>query len=262
VAETISNRYNLQIAELSAIPGGQSPQEFMIDKLISLSKEYEGKYGFYTGGTFVEMVNLNTDEEKKDFLSNYTLESLFQMIVTTETYMDSDSIVYLKEYSDDVSSKPELFEAANPEVWNASVYTMRFAAFFRYIKTNYPEGWNAFIDQVQTIDPEPRIVTPTAMYQTGNSEVENALRTASSPFPSANRVLKYYPNPFTDFIVLNNSTEMERVSIFGTDGRLYYQEYNCPNQYRLNTSGLKAGIYFLEVVEKNHSPKTVIIEKK
>jgi len=176
VAEAISTNYNQQVDELSKSSDNQTPQGWMIDKLISLANRYDGKYGFYSEGTFVDMVKLKTDEEKKDLLFNYSLESLFQLIVFTEAYMDRDSIVYLKEFSDDVSSKPELFEAANPAVWNASVNTMRFAAFFRYIKTNYPDTWLAFFNQIKTIDPEPRITTPTIMYNPDSKEMEQAIK--------------------------------------------------------------------------------------
>jgi hypothetical protein len=258
VAESIATKYNKQISELS----GQTPEDWMIDKLIALSKKYDGKYGFYTSGTFIDLVKLQSDTEKRQFLEKYYPESLFQMIVETEAYMDSESIIYLKEYSDDVSAKPELFEAANPEVWNATVYTMRFGAFFRYIKSNYPLEWSAFIDQIQSVDAQPRVKTPTAMYNTGDTEVENAILLSSPLIPTGKGVLKYYPNPFTDFIILNNTKEMEKVSIYGTDGRLYFQEFNCPTNYRLNTSALKAGVYSLVVIEKGMNLRTFSIVKK
>jgi hypothetical protein len=176
VAEAIATNYNKQIGELSNSTNNQTPQGWMIDKLISLTKRYEGKYGFYSEGTFIDLINLKSDNEKRDFLFNYSLESLFQLIISTEAYMNRDSIVYLKEFSDDVSSKPELFEAANPAVWNATVNTMRFAAFFRYIKNNYPETWVDFISQVKTLDPEPRIITPTIMYNPDSKELEQAIK--------------------------------------------------------------------------------------
>jgi hypothetical protein len=179
IAESISERYNQYIEELNTSAGNLTPQEWFIDKLISLVKKYERKYGFYSEGTFVDLIKLKTDEEKRDLLLNYAPESLFQIIVSTEAYMDRDSIIYLKEFSDDVSSKPELFEAANPAVWNASVKTMRFAALFRYIKINYPETWLAFINQLKSIDPEPRIITPTIMYDTDSKEMEQAIKNSN-----------------------------------------------------------------------------------
>jgi hypothetical protein len=180
VAENISTNYNKQIVELSESSENKTPHEWMIDKLISITKRYKDKYGFYSDGTFIDLVKLNTDVEKSDFLINYSLESLFQLIVNTEAYMDRDSIVYLKEFSDDVSSKPELFEAANPAVWNASVNTLRFAAFFRYIKTNFPIEWKTFMAQIQTVDPEPRIVTPTIIYNPDSKEMDQAIKNSKN----------------------------------------------------------------------------------
>jgi hypothetical protein len=176
VAETISAKYNKQLGELSVSTGNQTPKGWMVDKLISISNKYNGKYGFYSEGTFVDLVKLKTDEEKRDFLFKYDLQSLFQLVVSTEAYMDRDSIVYLKEYSDEVSSKPEIFKAANPAVFDATVNTMRFAAFFRYIKTNYSLDWKAFVDQVSEVDPEPRITTPTIMYDPNIKEIEQAVK--------------------------------------------------------------------------------------
>jgi hypothetical protein len=179
VAESISERYNQQIGELNKSPGNQTPQDWMIDKLISLAKRYDGKYGFYSEGTFVDLVKLKTDEEKKELLLKFAPESLFQVIVSTEAYMDRDSIVYLKEFSEDVSSEPELFEAANPAVWNASVKTMQYAAFFRYLSTNYPFEWKTFMDQISKVDPEPRIVTPTIMFDPDSKETEQAIKNSN-----------------------------------------------------------------------------------
>jgi hypothetical protein len=180
VAQTIAEKYNQQISELSQSTGNQTPQEWIIDKLISITKKYDSNFGFYTEGTFIDVVKLSNDEEKRDFLLKYDLQSLFQIIVNTEAYMDRDSIHYLEEFSDNVSSEPELFEAANPSVWNATVNTMRFTAFFRYIKANYPSEWNSFIEQVKEVDPEPRVVTPTIMYSRDNKEIEQTIKNSKS----------------------------------------------------------------------------------
>jgi hypothetical protein len=175
VVRDISSRYKQQIAELSKSPGNQTSRDWIIDKVISVAKRYDGNFGFYTDGTFIDLIKLKTDDEKKQLLSKYAPESMFQMIVNTEAYMNRDSVIYLKEFSDDVSSKPELFEAANPAVWNATINTMRFAAFFRYVKKNFPENWRSFVDQVKQLDPEPRIVTPTIMYDPANKEIKQAV---------------------------------------------------------------------------------------
>lgn len=174
-AAEISSRYTKKMKELSASSGSQAAQDWLVENLIALSKNYDGNYGFYSEGTFVDLVKLSTDAEKRQFLVRYAPDSLLKISISTETYMDRQTIVPLTKYSDEFSSKPELFEAANPAVWRATVNTMRYAAFFRYVKANFPENWLAFKNQIVTLDPEPRIVTPTIMFDPRNKAIEQAI---------------------------------------------------------------------------------------
>lgn len=173
IADSLSAVYN---QELKVITDAKAYKDWYIDKMISLFQKYDGHYNFWAEGPFVDMKALKTDEERKLFLGKYAPESFYNSILQTEAYMDRDSIIYLKGFSDDISSNPEFFEAANPAVWNATVNTMRFAAFFRYVKTNFPESWKAFSDKVKLLDPEPRIVTPTIMYDPDSKAIEEAIR--------------------------------------------------------------------------------------
>lgn len=173
VADSLSATYN---RELKAFTDAKAYNDWYIDKMISLFDAYDGHYNFWAEGPFVEMKALKTDEEKKLFLGKYAPESFYNSILQTEAYMDRDSIIYLKGFSDDISSNPEFFEAANPAVWNATVNTMRFAAFFRYVKTTFPESWKAFSDMVKLLDPEPRIVTPTIMYDPDSKAIAEAIK--------------------------------------------------------------------------------------
>jgi hypothetical protein len=170
VAKELSTKYNQKMKDAAKSSANEAKQDWLIDRLISVSEKYDNKYSFYTEGTFVDLVKLRSIPAKKQFLLKYTPESLLEMIVKTEAYMNRDSVIYLKGFSDDVSSKPELFETANPAVWNATVNTMRFAAFFRYVKANFPKAWLVFQNQIAEVDPEPRIFTPTIMYNSLNKE--------------------------------------------------------------------------------------------
>ncbi len=175
-ANEVTSTCTQKIKELSTFSGSDAAKNWIIDKVISLSKKYDGKYNFYTDGTFIDVIKLKTDAEKKEYLEKFATQSLFEIIVETEAYMDRDSIIYLKEFSDDVSAKPELFQASNPAVWNATVNTMRYAAFFRYIKANYPETWFAFIKQIKTVKPEPDVITPTIMYDPDSKAMDEAIK--------------------------------------------------------------------------------------
>jgi len=176
VAKELSSKYNKKMKEVAKSSANGSAREWLVDKIISLSEKYDNKYGFYTEGTFIDLIKLKAVSEKKHFLIKYTPESLFELIVKTEAYMNRDSVIYLKGFSEDVSSKPELFEAANPAVWNATVNTMRFAAFFRYVKANFPKAWLTFQNQIAEVDPEPRIFTPTIMYDPLNKELGKVMK--------------------------------------------------------------------------------------
>lgn len=174
VADELSASYKRQLKELS---GDKALQNWVINKMISLFKKYDGNYNFWEEGIFTEMKAYKTDEDKKRFLEKYAPESFYDFILQTEAYMNRDSIIYLKGFSDDISSKPELFEAANPAVWNATVGTMRYAAFFRYVKAQFPETWFAFLNQIKSLEPlDPEIYTPTIMYDPANKAIEAAIR--------------------------------------------------------------------------------------
>jgi len=174
-ADRISAKCSKEILSLSESSGDKAVQDWLIGRLVDLAKKYDGIYNFYSEGTFLDMIRLRTDSEKAQFLERFDRQSLVSMVETTETHMDRDAIIPLKEYSNDFSSKPELFAAANPAVWNATINTMRFAAFFRYVKKDYPQAWNVFLEQVRTLDPAPMIETPTIMFDPDNKAIAQAI---------------------------------------------------------------------------------------
>ncbi len=178
VAKDLSSAYNKEIEHLQKTEGRPAVQSWLIEKLIVLSDKYKDNYSLYQRGTFIDLVNLPSHKEKRSFLENYKLESLFSVIIDTEAYMDADSIIYLKKYSNDISSRPGLFNATNPAVWKATVSTMRYAAFFRFVKINFPETWHAFLKQVTLLNPKPWVETPTIMYDPESKAIEQAINTS------------------------------------------------------------------------------------
>ncbi|TSA36050.1 MAG: hypothetical protein D4R64_08505 [Porphyromonadaceae bacterium] len=150
-------------------------RDWLINRLIALADKYGTGFTIYESGTFVDLVNISQNQERKTFLEKYSTESLYEMAISAETLMDANSINYMKDYSIEFSVRPELFEAANPAVWKATVATMCYSAFFRYLKAQFPDKWSTFIRQVQNIDPEPRVETPTVMYDPKNKNVEEAI---------------------------------------------------------------------------------------
>jgi hypothetical protein len=175
-----SAKFNQQLEEILRTPGKVTTQDWIIDKLISQIKRYKDNYSFYSEGTFIDAMNLRNDDERRQFLKKFEPSSLFDLIVNTEARFDSYSILNLEKFSKDISSRPELFKATNPAVWNATLNTMKFAAFFRYLKVQYPEIWRAFYNELRLVEPEPGIITPTIMYDPSNELIKNAIRKFNS----------------------------------------------------------------------------------
>lgn len=60
-----------------------------------------------------------------------------------------------------IRGKRAVIQKVNPVVYNAANQTMRFAAFFRYIKKTDKVLWGNFLKQLQHVQIEPSIKTPT-----------------------------------------------------------------------------------------------------
>jgi len=138
-------------------------RKYLIDALVLQAKNYQERYQLYSSGTVVDLMKIQDDKMRKSFLNRYHTNSLFQLLVNMRVAMDAYEILYLKDYSELISSKPELLHGINPAVWNAAVQTMRYAAFFRFCKKNFPESWLHFVGQIENVAVAPRVQTPTVM---------------------------------------------------------------------------------------------------
>lgn len=175
VTSEINNDLQREKDRLQSEKPDFSFQEWVIGKLLDAAERYEGNYYLYNAGTFIEMMEFRTKFERRTFLKQYDPNSLYDMLVEIEANMDANSVVYLKNYSRELSSKPQLFENTNPAVWNAALQTLRYAAFFRYVKQTFPERWNAFHSSIKEVTPQPEVITPTVLYESGNEAIKDAL---------------------------------------------------------------------------------------
>ncbi|MBT3383927.1 MAG: hypothetical protein HN778_21020 [Prolixibacteraceae bacterium] len=176
VADSLKRKYE-QLIDLKREENPISDyRELIIDSLISASVKYEKNYQFYESGTFATLVSLHSYDEKKLYLEKYSFEALAKMLIEVCTQMISREPIYLKAFSDQMSAFPNLISNHNPAVWNATVNTMRFSAFFRYIKLNFPIEWEKFYAQVENLTPYPFVTTPTVIYDTGNKTISDALK--------------------------------------------------------------------------------------
>jgi hypothetical protein len=148
-------------AARAAVPEKFDEREFYIAALLKLAAAYQESYSFYSSGTVVDLVKIQEEEGRKAFLRRYATESLRRMVLDLRIRMDADDVVYLKEYSERLSAKPEVLRAINPQVWDAGVNLMRWSAFFRWVKRDYPAEWGRFLEQTKGIAVEPVLKTPT-----------------------------------------------------------------------------------------------------
>jgi hypothetical protein len=157
----------------SGLPPTSSAQRtWLIGQLINSLRDYELKHAFYLpGSTVYDAVRLKTDADRHQFLNLYTTQSLYELLIHLLTYMDYFTVVHLDELGKSISNHPELLRAINPAVWDATVTTMRLAAFFRYIKENYPVQWQNFTREIQDQTVTPAVETPTVMYPTNDRSV-------------------------------------------------------------------------------------------
>jgi len=138
-------------------------RESLIVRIVELSHQYEGRYTFYSAGTLVDLIRLPGDQRRAQFLRRYATESLRRLASDLPVLLETNRPVHLEQFSERLSSRSDLLRSMNPAVWEAGVVTMRYAAFFRYCRINFPKEWRAFLQTVSKVPVEPRVTTPTVM---------------------------------------------------------------------------------------------------
>jgi len=74
---------------------------------------------------------------------------------------------------------------------------------------------------------------------------------------SSNNPISVYPNPAKEYVNITSNENISSVKVMNPLGQL--TAYNIPNSkiYRMNTSNLKAGVYFIQI----QTSKETIIKK-
>jgi hypothetical protein len=176
LAADISKEYKKTIQLETSKNAGFDLRELFIDSLIKIGERYEPAFNLYQSGTFNELLDLRTTEERKEFLRRYSTESLSSMAIEVTAEMAAQTPLHLKYFSDQMSAYPEMIKACNPAVWDATVTTMRMSAFFRYIKENFPEEWKRFIFSIEGLSQKPEVITPTIMFENDNKMLNQLFR--------------------------------------------------------------------------------------
>jgi hypothetical protein len=163
------NRITQEIDDSLKSEGTERPQTFeerkwYIQALIQQARDYEARYEVFSEGTVVDLVKKKDDRDRERFLDMYYTSSLRELLVQMRLAMDAFDVVYLKEYSERLSSRPDILRGINPAVWDVASYTMRYAAFFRFCKEKFPNQWEDFAKQIRNMSVGPSVTTPTVMY--------------------------------------------------------------------------------------------------
>jgi hypothetical protein len=145
-------------------PSTFSERQWYTNALLQQMKEYEGRYNIYSSGTVVDLLKLSDESARRRSLDDYPLAALRLLLKQMRSAMDAYEPIYLKEYSERLSSRPEIIRGINPTVWDATTNLMRYAAFFRYCKEHFPEAWEKFVRQIEGVKVSPSVVTPTVVY--------------------------------------------------------------------------------------------------
>jgi hypothetical protein len=153
----------------------RTERDVVLDLLLESANKYEGEYNFYQAGTIVELIQLpKQGDQRRNYMQNYGTEDLKDAIIDMRLNMAAYTAEFLEQLSDRIS-QPNLFEEANPLVWNATVMTMRYSAFFRYLKAKYPQKWLLFCNSIKDQQVKPVVSTPTVMYPSGNKAIQKIL---------------------------------------------------------------------------------------
>lgn len=76
------------------------------------------------------------------------------------------------------------------------------------------------------------------------------LNTYLSTTETKNNLLKVYPNPAKDHVVISNISKGENISVYDLSGKILFQTKSPGNSLNINTSSYKNGIYLVKVGEK------------
>ena len=118
-----------------------------------------------------------------------------------------------------------------------------FAGGYLYV----PDGWQSNCDLYV---PESALSAYRNTFQWKDFRSVNAYTTYLSTTETKNNLLKVYPNPAKDHVVISNISKGENISVYDLSGKILFQTKSPGNSLNINTSSYKNGIYLVKVGEK------------
>lgn len=80
-----------------------------------------------------------------------------------DDYVSQHLLQAMPDYSRKLSDKIIALDGVNPQVYQALLATMRYAAFFRHVKKERPQAWDNFMASIRDFYSSPSPRTPTIM---------------------------------------------------------------------------------------------------
>ena len=108
-------------------------------------------------------------------------------------------------------------------------------------------GWQSNCDLYV---PESALSAYSNTAQWNGFRSVNAYTTYLSTTETKNNLLKVYPNPAKDHVVISNISKGENISVYDLSGKKLFQTKSPGNSLNINTSYYKNGIYLVKVGEK------------
>ncbi len=143
-----------------------------------------------------------------------------------------------------------LLEIYNPFVYKVVFKTAHYAAFFRYVKANFPNEWNNFLGQIETVSIEPNLLTPTTWTPdcSGVCELVDSIKS----FKKNPASIKVYPNPTDGPLNVNILGGMNgdlEIMIINMNGQQILRQkksmINHVLSYQLDVSRFTPGMYVI-----------------
>jgi hypothetical protein len=148
---------------------GRRSRVWLISQITKEQNQYievlgNSDIGFERSDKLLSALQSNGRDLKKTVLNRMRISDLADVLVELRTFNSIDWVSEVKPLSQKFSSETQRIRAMNPLVWDAAVVLMRYAAFFRYCKQNYPQEWKNFMEQI-AVAPRtaPRVETPTSI---------------------------------------------------------------------------------------------------